>query len=163
MEANRQSLRLAEVITESSEFLEREAKNRGVQLCLDLPGDLPEIVSDRGQLQQIFLNILGNALDAVSDVEQGGRIEVSCSCPDEASVAVSVKDNGKGMPPDVLKHIFEPFYSTKKDKGTGLGMFITYGIVRRLGGDIVVESEEGRGSLVRIPLPLTPPEGAVEV
>ena len=163
MEANRQSLRLAEVITESSEFLEREAKNRGVQLCLDLPGDLPEIVSDRGQLQQIFLNILGNALDAVSDVEQGGRIEVSCSCPDEASVAVSVKDNGKGMPPDVLKHIFEPFYSTKKDKGTGLGMFITYGIVRRLGGDIAVESEEGRGSLVRITLPLTPPEGAVEV
>ena len=163
MEANRQSLRLAEVITESSEFLEREAKNRGVQLCLDLPGDLPEIVSDRGQLQQIFLNILGNALDAVSDVEQGGRIEVSCSCPDKASVAVSVKDNGKGMPPDVLKHIFEPFYSTKKDKGTGLGMFITYGIVRRLGGDIVVESEEGRGSLVRITLPLTPPEGAVEV
>ena len=151
MEANRQSLRLAEVITESSEFLEREAKNRGVQLCLDLPGDLPEIVSDRGQLQQIFLNILGNALDAVSDVEQGGRIEVSCSCPDEASVAVSVKDNGKGMPPDVLKHIFEPFYSTKKDKGTGLGMFITYGIVRRLGGDIVVESEEGRGSLVHNP------------
>ena len=163
MEANRQALRLTEVITESSEFLEREAKNRGVQLCLDLPADLPEIISDRGQLQQIFLNILGNALDAVSGVEQGGRIEVSCACSGAGAVTVSVKDNGKGMPPDVLKHIFEPFYSTKKDKGTGLGMFITYGIVRRLGGEIVVESEEGRGSVIRITLPLTPPEGAVEV
>ena len=96
-------------------------------------------------------------------MEQGGRIEVSCACSGAGAVTVSVKDNGKGMPPDVLKHIFEPFYSTKKDKGTGLGMFITYGIVRRLGGEIVVESEEGRGSVIRIILPLTPPEGAVEV
>lgn len=63
----------------------------------------------------------------------------------------------------MLRHIFEPFYSTKKDKGTGLGMFITYGIVRRLGGDIHVESEEGKGSTVRVTLPLTPPEGAGEV
>ena len=72
-------------------------------------------------------------------------------------------DNGKGMPQEVLRHIFEPFYSTKKNKGTGLGMFITYGIVRRLGGDIRVESEEGRGSVVRIILPLIPPDGSAEV
>lgn len=163
MEANRQSLRLEEIITETLGFLEREAKNRGVRLEVDLPADLPEIISDRGQLQQIFLNIMGNALDAVSAKDGTGLVRVSCSCPDAASIAVSVKDNGKGMPPDVLKHIFEPFYSTKKDKGTGLGMFITYGIVRRLGGRITVESEEGQGSVISVTLPLTPPEGAVEV
>lgn len=163
MEANRQSLRLEEIITETLGFLEREAKNRGVRLEVDLPPDLPEILSDRGQLQQVFLNIMGNALDAVSAKDGTGRVQVSCSSPDEASVAVSVKDNGQGMPPDVLKHIFEPFYSTKKDKGTGLGMFITYGIVRRLGGRITVESQEGQGSVISVTLPLTPPEGAVEV
>ena len=76
---------------------------------------------------------------------------------------MTVRDNGKGMPREVLRHIFEPFYSTKKDKGTGLGMFITYGIVRRLGGDIRVDSEEGRGSTVRVTLPLAPPDGSVEV
>lgn len=167
MESNRQNLHLEEVITETLGFLEREAKNRGVRLDLDLAADLPEIVSDRGQLQQIFLNIVGNALDAVvSKADQsveGKRVEVICARAGADALAVTVRDNGKGMPPEVLRHIFEPFYSTKKDKGTGLGMFITYGIVRRLGGEISVESEEGRGSAVRVTLPLTPPDGAVEV
>ena len=169
MEANRQSLHVEEVITETMSFLEREAKNRGVRLEADLPQDLPEIVSDRGELQQIFLNILGNALDAVAAVERAGGpdngrfIKVVCTALGPQGLEVAVSDNGKGMSPDVLRHIFEPFYSTKKDKGTGLGMFITYGIVRRLGGDIHVESEEGKGSTVRVTLPLTPPEGAGEV
>ena len=73
-----------------------------------------------------------------------------------------VTDNGKGMSPEVIKHIFEPFYSTKKEKGNGLGMFITYGIVRRLGGEITVDSTEGKGTTVSITLPLTPPERPVE-
>ena len=169
MEANRQSLHVEEVITETMSFLEREAKNRGVRLEADLPQDLPEIVSDRGELQQICLNILGNALDAVATVERAGGpdngrfIKVVCTALGPQGLEVAVSDNGKGMSPDVLRHIFEPFYSTKKDKGTGLGMFITYGIVRRLGGDIHVESEEGKGSTVRVTLPLTPPEGAGEV
>ena len=64
------------------------------------------------------------------------------------------------MSEEVRKHIFEPFYSTKKDKGTGLGMFITYGIVRRLGGSIDVESEEGRGTTFTITLPHMPPQSA---
>lgn len=170
METSRQSLHIEEVITETLSFLEREAKNRGVRLEMDLAASLPEIVSDRGQLQQIFLNIVGNALDAVTgsplsgDAKEGqGRfVKVQCVPAGECALEVTVRDNGKGMPQEVLRHIFEPFYSTKKDKGTGLGMFITYGIVRRLGGQICVESEEGRGSTVRVILPLTPPDGSVE-
>ena len=171
MEANRQSLHIEEVITETLSFLEREAKNRGVKLEMDLAANLPEIVSDRGQLQQIFLNIVGNALDAVTGCPISGEtkegqqrfVKVQCVPAGECALEVTVRDNGKGMPQEVLRHIFEPFYSTKKDKGTGLGMFITYGIVRRLGGEIFVESEEGRGSTVRVTLPLTPPDGSVEV
>ena len=171
MEANRQSLHIEEVIAETLSFLEREAKNRGVSLQMELDDNLPEIVSDRGQLQQIFLNIVGNALDAVTGSQLPGGakngqerfVKVQCVPSGANALAVTVCDNGKGMPPEVLRHIFEPFYSTKKDKGTGLGMFITYGIVRRLGGEIRVESEEGRGSTVYVTLPLTPPDGSVEV
>lgn len=170
MEANRQTLHIEEVISETLGFLEREAKNRGVKLEAELPPNLPEIVSDRGQLQQVFLNIVGNALDALAGGEGGAQapqgeerfVKIRCQSQD-GQMLVSVRDNGKGMSPEVLKHIFEPFYSTKKDKGTGLGMFITYGIVRKLGGEIHVQSEEGRGSTISITLPLTPPDVAVEV
>ena len=170
MEANRQALHIEEVISETLGFLEREAKNRGVKFETDLPPNLPEIVSDRGQLQQVFLNIVGNALDALANGEGAGQspqgegryVKIRCQSQG-GQMLVSVEDNGKGMSPEVLRHIFEPFYSTKKDKGTGLGMFITYGIVRKLGGEIHVQSEEGRGSTISITLPLTPPDVAVEV
>ena len=169
MEANRQGMHIEEVITETLGFLEREAKNRGVRMETELPPNLPEIISDRGQLQQVFLNIVGNALDALAASENGDAggqkdrfVIIKCASLGKA-LQVTVQDNGKGMSPEVRKHIFEPFYSTKKDKGTGLGMFITYGIVRKLGGEIRVESEEGKGSSIIITLPLTPPDVAVEV
>ena len=168
METNRQALHLEEIITETLGFVEREANNRGIRLEMELADNLPEIVSDRGQLQQVFLNLVGNALDAVAashadNPPEESFVRVSCNYEEETGVVATVADNGKGMSPEVLKHIFEPFYSTKADKGTGLGMFITYGIVRRLGGEIHVESEEGRGSVVRVILPLVPPEVPVEV
>ena len=158
MEASRQSLQLADVIGESMEFLRREAGNRGVSMAVHLPENLPSVISDRGQLQQVFLNVLGNALDALSDLKEGGRIEVGGKLADNDTVVITIRDNGKGMSPEMLRHIFEPFYSSKKDKGTGLGMFITYAIMRRLGGDIVVQSQEELGTTVHITLPLTPPD-----
>ncbi len=159
MEANRQELSVPEVLTETMGFLERGAKNRGVTIGTDFAEGLPDIVSDRGQLQQVFLNIMGNALDAVPD---GGKVDIACNRTADGGLLVRVTDNGKGMSPEVIKHIFEPFYSTKKEKGNGLGMFITYGIVRRLGGEITVDSTEGKGTTVSITLPLTPPERPVE-
>lgn len=157
MEAHQQELSLGEIVEETIGFMERGAKNRGVSITTEGFGEAPRIVSDRGQLQQVFLNLMGNALDAVAD---GGAIAVRCAAADDGGVKVQVSDNGKGMSEEVRKHIFEPFYSTKKDKGTGLGMFITYGIVRRLGGDIDVESEEGRGTTFTITLPHMPPQSA---
>ncbi|MCR5815072.1 MAG: two-component sensor histidine kinase [Desulfovibrio sp.] len=166
MEANRQGLHIDEVIVETLSFLEREARNRGVALETELAPDLPEIISDRGQLQQVFLNLVGNALDAhvasEGEDQEARYVRVSCVCEGDA-LRITVRDNGMGMPPEVLRHIFEPFYSTKNDKGTGLGMFITYGIVRKLGGDISVESEEGQGSVFTIVLPLVPPDAGGEV
>jgi two-component system, NtrC family, sensor kinase len=156
MEANRQELHLEEVLTETLGFLEREAQNRGVTISTSVAENLPALISDRGQLQQVFLNIIGNALAAV---DNGGTVQVRCTAGQAGFVHVEIEDNGKGMPPEVLRHIFEPFFTTKQEKGNGLGMFITYGIIKRLGGEIHVASEDGKGTTIRILLPLVPPEG----
>lgn len=122
MEANRQSLHVEEVITETMSFLEREAKNRGVRLEADLPQDLPEIVSDRGELQQIFLNILGNALDAVATVERAGGpdngrfIKVVCTALGPQGLEVAVSDNGKGMSPTCSGISLSPSIPLKKTR-----------------------------------------------
>jgi two-component system NtrC family sensor kinase len=132
-------------------FLEREMSYRGIHLRLDLDDDLPAIESDRGQLQQVFLNIVNNGLDAVKD---GGHIGVRTFRKDAHTVSVAINDDGHGIPPDTLERIFEPFFSTKgKGKGTGLGLSITYGIVKKLGGDIHVESAVGKGTTFIVDLP----------
>ena len=118
---------------------------------------IPKIESDKGQLQQVILNIINNAIDAV---EEGGLIEVSSGSKDINTVRVSIKDNGSGIPKDHLKHIFEPFYSTKeKGKGTGLGLSISYGIMQKLGGSIQVESEVGKGTTFTLEIPKKIGEG----
>jgi Signal transduction histidine kinase len=86
-------------------------------------------------------------------VPDGGVIEAAAR-PESDGVCVTVKDNGCGMSDETLKHIFEPFFTTKKGKGTGLGLSITYGIVKRLGGEIAVESTTGVGTTLTITLPI---------
>ncbi|MBQ4125041.1 MAG: ATP-binding protein, partial [Desulfovibrio sp.] len=113
------------------------------------------VTSDRGQLQQVFLNLVGNAVQATAE---GGRVEVTLKGLDGDFAEVSVADTGCGMSREVVSHIFEPFYTTKKENGHGLGLFITYGIVRRLGGEIAVESEEGKGTTFTVAIPYVKPE-----
>ncbi|MBF0508688.1 MAG: two-component sensor histidine kinase [Deltaproteobacteria bacterium] len=150
MEVHIELLDLNEVIQEVLGFLEKEAMHRNVNLNLQLVEDLPRIESDRGQLQQVFLNILNNAFAAV---QNGGVVAVTTWDKDAENVAVSVQDNGCGMSQITLKHIFEPFFTTKKGYGTGLGLSITYGVVKKLGGDIDVESREGEGTKFTVYLP----------
>ncbi len=152
MEVQAVQLDLSEVIREVLGFLEGEAMYRQVKLDLDLEENLPPIETDRGQMQQVFLNLLNNALAAVED---GGWIKVSSWQPDADHVAARVSDNGHGMSRETMKHIFEPFFSTKGNKGSGLGLSITYGIVTNLGGKIDVESEPGKGTTFTITLPRT--------
>lgn len=155
MEVRTLELNLNDVLREVLGFLEREALFRSITLEQDLDENLPLIESDRGQLQQIFLNLLNNAMAAVSD---NGHIRIGTR-PENNGVRVEVEDNGVGMSREVLSHIFEPFYSTKGEQGTGLGLSITYGIVDKLGGSIEVQSEEGKGTMFTVHLPLLPPSG----
>ncbi len=132
-------------------FLEKEILYKNIHLKMNLKEDLPSVVSDKGQLQQVILNIINNAIDAV---EKGGFIEIITDIKDENAVRVSVRDSGHGIPEDIIKHIFEPFFTTKeKGKGTGLGLSISYGIIRKMGGTILVESKDGNGTTFIVELP----------
>lgn len=150
MDVSFEELDINEVLNDTLSFLEQEAKHRGVTIECELDEHLPRILSDRGQIQQVFLNILNNALAAVPD---GGKIQVKTGKIDWESQFISFQDNGCGMSQETLEHIFEPFFTTKKGTGTGLGLSITYGIVKKLGGDISVKSKVGEGTLFTVYLP----------
>jgi signal transduction histidine kinase len=151
MEPRREMLGLAELLREVFGFLGKETEHRNIEVSFDIAPDLPSIESDRGQLQQVFLNILNNAIAAVST---GGKIEIGAAPLAANRVEVWIRDDGCGISEENVKHIFEPFFSTKGDFGTGLGLSITYGIVKRLGGEIRVQSGEGVGTTFTVRLPV---------
>jgi signal transduction histidine kinase len=154
MDVRRDRVNLEVLVREVLGFLEKEAVHRDLQVTLDIPDDLPEIETGRGELQQVFLNIINNAFAAVQD---GGKIHVSMDSFGEDRVLVHIVDDGVGIPENVLKHIFEPFFTTKKGSGTGLGLSITYGIVEKLGGKISVNSRVDEGTTFVIDLPIKRP------
>ena len=150
MNVSTQKINLKNLIEEVLGFLEKEASFRGIEIETFIEEDLPSIESDRGQLQQVLLNIINNAFGAMP---KGGRIGIMMTPHGADDVLIVIQDNGSGIPKDDLNRIFEPFYTTKKD-GTGLGLSITYGIIRKLNGAIDVESEVGRGTKFTITLPV---------
>lgn len=152
MDISIEPINVNDVVREVVGFLERELAVRSIRLELNLDENIPQIESDRGLLQQVFLNISNNAIDAVSD---GGEIVVSSMPENGSGLKVVIRDNGAGIPKDVLKHIFEPFFTTKqKGKGTGLGLSLSYGIIKRLGGTIEADSFVDKGTAFTITLPL---------
>ena len=154
IDVNFETIYLDNLVKSVLGFLEKESHYREIEVQVDVEENLPAIESDRGQLQQVFLNILNNAFAAVED---GGIIKISIYSVKEGKVAVRIEDNGCGMPPEHMKLIFEPFFSTKGRKGTGLGLSITYGIIKKLNGSIDVDSHEGIGTTFIVTLPVKRP------
>ena len=138
------------VINDVLGFLEREALLKKLDVRAMLSDKIKSIASDRGQLQQVFLNLITNAFAAV---EEGGMINIKTMPEEKGGVIITVEDNGCGMSEEVIKHIFDPFFTTKKGTGTGLGLSITYGIIHKMGGDIKLRSEKGKGTLFTVMLP----------
>lgn len=149
-----QRVRLPELVDRLVRLLDPAARKRGVALAADLPASLPEVAADPGQLQQVFLNLLVNAVEATP---RGGRVTVMARpAPHDGhtGAAVAVSDTGSGVPAEVLGKIFDAFYTTKPaGQGTGLGLAISRDIVREHGGTLVAESREGRGSTFTVWLP----------
>ncbi|HXF65513.1 MAG TPA: ATP-binding protein, partial [Burkholderiales bacterium] len=120
-------------------------------------GEIPPITCSPSQINQVFLNLVNNAAQAIE--KPPGVITVTTRREGPAHIAVSVEDNGKGIPPEVLPRIFDPFFTTKDvGKGTGLGLSIAYKIVEQHGGRITVDSTPGVGTRFTVVLPLTPPQ-----
>lgn len=148
-----QKVNLKEVISDVLIFYRKEAEYRNINVHVDVPEDIPEIETDRGKLQQILLNLVNNAFQAV-DAGCCLDIDVASSGPDEISITVS--DNGCGMPDENLQKIFDPFFTTKeRGQGTGLGLTITYGLIKKLHGNLSVESKKNVGTTFIITLPVS--------
>jgi two-component system, NtrC family, sensor kinase len=150
MDVQREQIDVLLLVKEVLGFLEREMEYRNVRVETDARTDLPVIMSDRGQLIQVFLNLLNNAVSAVQD---WGRINININRREPNWISVAIEDDGVGIKKENLQRIFEPFFTTKEETGTGLGLSITYGIVQKLGGKISVESQWGRGTRFTVLLP----------
>lgn len=130
----------------------KDYKTRKIAVEREYAADLPTIAGVADQLKQVLLNLLNNAADAC---EGGGTITVVTERIDRGRVAVRVKDTGVGIAPENIRHIFQPFFTTKSaKKGTGLGLPVSYGIVKKHGGDIEVRSERGKGSTFSVFFPI---------
>ena len=141
-----------EMINEIVAMVEHQAQLKGITIHQEVDPELPEIESDPSQLQQVFLNLLNNAIYAVKD-RADGHIRITSEL-DDKFILLTVADNGCGIDPDQLKKIFVPFFTTKPvGKGTGLGLSTCYGIIEGLGGNITVTSESNVGSVFSVQLP----------
>lgn len=146
-----EALDLNEAVREVMRLFEPQIRGRGIRLEADLAPDLPPVPGHRGKIQQVLLNLLLNARDAVAG---DGRIAVATSSRGDR-VTLEVLDDGAGIAEEDLPRVFDPFFTTKgRGKGTGLGLSISYGIVREHDGEILVDSVPGERTRFRVELPV---------
>ncbi len=153
MESSIETVDIREIIEQVLAFHKKEARHRNISMSVDSPDTIPGFKCDRGSLQQIFLNLVDNAFAAMED---NGRLDIGIKFKKKETVIITVSDNGSGIPEEDIHNIFEPFYSSKDTHwGTGLGLSITYGLIKELGGDIMVKSKMGNGTRFILTLPIT--------
>jgi len=138
-----------DVLAETLQLLEREITNRDILLEREWSDGVPKLLLDRGQMKQAFYNVIRNALQAM---RPGGILRITTSASD-THVTIAFADTGHGISPETIGQVFQPYFTTKK-QGTGLGLMIVQRIVREHGGTIEIESDPGRGTTLRITLPI---------
>ncbi|MDA7026211.1 PAS domain S-box protein [Bacillus sp. CLL-7-23] len=138
------------IMQDTMDLLHAQANLDNVQMHLDYYGKIPLIYCEPNQLKQVFINILKNAIEVMPD---GGNIYVKIQKKDTNHITVSLTDEGIGMAEDKLKRLGEPFYTTK-ERGTGLGLMVSYKIIEEHNGEIEVESIEGKGTTFHLTLPI---------
>ncbi len=155
MEPQLEDVDINQTLDQTISFLENYSRINNIEIQKDLSDDLPIIASDQAQLQQVFLNLISNSIDAIG---KEGLIEVK-SRRINSKIQVSISDNGPGIPEDKQKMVFDPFFSTKEmGKGTGLGLWVSYNIIDKMGGTITLESKKGVGSTFIVSIPIVFPE-----
>ena len=143
------------IVSEGLYFLESRCSRAGVELIREPDRNLPEIVADHSLLYQVLVNLVVNAIQAMPD---GGRLTIR-TVHRNGTVSLVVEDTGVGMTPSVIEKALQPFFTTKDvNEGTGLGLAVAHGIVQSHGGEILIESETGKGSRFEVRLPVDPGE-----
>ncbi len=140
------------VVDKTLLLIENQAIFQNIKTVRKFDSELPNVLIDAGQLQQVVMNIVLNAVDAM---EESGVLTIrTCKDPDKRDILIKISDTGKGVPENVLPLIFEPFFTTKKvGKGTGLGLAIAHGIITRAGGKVEIEnSPKGATFILRLPI-----------
>ena len=158
-EFSRSQVNLNDPIADVFKILGHQLKAHQIELELDLAPDLPPVLADHNRLEQVFVNLVSNAVDAIEEKSAGGTADsqqriVIRSFREGGRVVAEVTDTGAGMTEDVKSKLFEPFFTTKKvGKGTGLGTSISYGIIRGYDGTIDILSQPGQGATFRLTFP----------
>ena len=143
-------------ISQVTSMITQKASVQGIRLKKEISEQTPLLRSDPSQLQQVLLNLLNNAIDAITERHgcEGGELLIQAGPDTNGRVKISVRDNGAGISADNLKKIFAPFFTTKPPgKGTGLGLYVCYGIIEGMGGTMEVESQRGVGTTFAVRLP----------
>lgn len=153
--AEKSDIRINDTIRHVIDMVKNQAKFHNIKIITNLSPDLPEIKGDASQLQQVYMNLLINAADAMND---RGEIRIATRMIKKDGVdyiEIEFTDNGPGIPEEYMGRLFEPFFTTKPvGKGTGLGLSVSHGIVRKHGGHIIVKSKVGEGTTFLIRLPV---------
>ena len=147
-----------QIIQRTMSLVQPHAAKNKVETAIDVESGLPQIYADPQQLQQILLNLGLNALDAMP---KGGKLVMGAVSPSTGNIIVTVTDTGMGIDNDVLPRIFQPFFTSKKRRGLGLGLPICDRIAKSHGGTIRVESKPGEGTTFKVRLPVIPPGATV--
>jgi len=155
MEPHLEDVDINSTLKQTIDLLNNHAVNNNIDIKTDFSDDLPIIAGDQSRLQQVFLNLMTNAIDAIGSE---GLIEVT-SRKAGSFININIADNGPGIPEDKQKKVFDPFFTTKETgKGTGLGLWVSYDIIAKMGGNISVNSEVGKGTTFTVSLPAVKPE-----
>jgi len=156
MEPRLESVEINQSIDQVIDFLENHARTNNIEIQTDFQENIPVIASDQSQLQQVFLNLITNAIDAI---EKDGLVEIRTRCKKDV-IEVMIKDDGPGIAKDMQTKIFDPFVTTKAGgKGTGLGLSVSYSIVEKMGGTIRFENrQDTSGAIFYVNLPVVLPE-----
>ncbi|XXJ20670.1 sensor histidine kinase [Desulfovibrio caledoniensis] len=147
---------LAEFLPKVGAMVQNKAQVNGIDVTCDVSPDVPSVLADPGQLQQVMVNLLNNAIHAVVDRHgsKGGRIDVAARSDDRGRAVITVADNGCGINQESLSRIFMPFFTTKAPgQGTGLGLSVCHSIVDSLGGEMTVDSTKGEGTTFTVRIP----------
>jgi signal transduction histidine kinase len=133
-------------------LLRSEANRYSISIHADLVSDLPKVTADRVQLQQVFMNLMLNGIDAMEDIGTGGELTIQSQQNENGQLLISVGDTGAGLQPEQAEQIFNAFFTTKP-KGTGMGLRISRSIIESHGGRLWAAAHSGRGATFQFTLP----------